>query len=120
MFQDLPASLAISLTMTITFESLFYFLCGKRNKKDLLLVVLVNVVTNPVVVLLYSLTAVLTDWNRFIVTAALEVLAVLTEWYFYRTYSKCLKHPFVFSLSANIFSFTAGYLLWQIITGVMK
>lgn len=106
-------ALVVSLVLTILFETGFYLLIGKRNKKDLLLVVLANVMTNPVVVSLYWLAFLHTDWNRVTVTALLELFAVLTEGYLYKKFGQDFKYPFLFSLSANAFSFGAGVLLQQ-------
>ena len=104
-------SLVISLVLTIIFEITFFFVLGKRNKKDLLLVILVNVITNPVVVLLFWLAALYTDWNRTLVYIPLELFAVLTEGYYYKKYGMEFKRPFLFSLAANAVSFGAGLLL---------
>ena len=117
---QLLLSLAISLVLTLVFETAFFLVTGilgtvKRNKKDLLLVIMVNVLTNPVVVLLYWLSALYTNWNRTLVKIPLEIFAVLTEWLYYRKYAQTIKKPFLFSLAANAFSFTAGLLLQLII-----
>ena len=111
MITALLSSLALSLLMTVVLETGFFWLCGKRRKKDLLLVVLVNMLTNPIVVLLYWLAAVYTDWNLTIVTIPLELSAVLVEGYCYGRYGQGFKHPFIFSAGANVFSFGMGLLL---------
>ena len=110
-YRELFFALAISLFLTVVFETVFFFITGKRVKKDLLLVILVNVLTNPVVVLLYWLSVLYTDWNRTLVKIPLEIFAVLTEWYYYKKYGQTFKRPFVFSVTANAFSFTVGVLL---------
>ena len=109
--KELTVALVISLAATIILESGFFFLVGKRNKKDLLLVVLVNVLTNPIVVLLYWLSVLYTDINSVIVKAALEIFAVLVEWYYYKRYAQDIRKPFLFSLAANAFSFAIGVLI---------
>ncbi|MCL1810352.1 MAG: hypothetical protein FWG42_11410 [Clostridiales bacterium] len=104
-------ALAKSLILTIAFETGFFLLTGKRGKKDLLLVVLANVLTNPVVVLLYWLSAYYTEWNSAIVLTPLELFAILTEGYCYRKYGQGFKRPYLFSLAANVFSFWVGVLI---------
>jgi len=111
----LVVSLVVSLVLTVVFELGFFLLAGKRSKKDLLLVVLVNVVTNPVVVLAYWLASFYTDVNHIIVKLPLELFAVLTEGYYYKKYGEDFRHPYVFSAAANIFSFGTGVLLQQFI-----
>jgi len=106
-------SLVVSLILTIILETGFFLIVGKRNKKDLLLVVFVNILTNPIVVSLYWLAFFYTGWNRAAVTAALELFAVLTEGYYYKKYGKGFKYPYLFSIAANAFSYGTGVLLLQ-------
>ena len=112
---SLIQSLILSLALTILFELSFFFIVGKRNKKDLLLVLLVNVITNPIVVLLFRLSVLYTDWNKVFVYIPLELFAVLAEGYYYKKYGLDFKRPYLFSLTANAFSFGAGLLLQLVI-----
>lgn len=120
MNQALIISLALSLLLTIALEVGFFLFTSKlfaikRNKKDLMLVVLVNVLTNPVVVLLHWLTALYTDWNTVIVLIPLELFAILAEGYYYKKYGDSFSHPYLFSAAANIFSFGTGLLIQMFI-----
>ena len=115
MNQALTNSLALSLLMTIALEIGFFLIVKKWNKKDFLLVILVNVLTNPVVVLLYWLTALFTDWNTVIVLIPLELFAVLTEGYYYKKYGNGFRRPYLFSTAANVFSFGTGLLIQMFI-----
>jgi len=111
MSRELLIALAFSLAMTLSFEIAFFLITGKRNKKDLLLVVMVNILTNPVVVLAYWLAYFYTNWNTIIVLIPLEIFAVLTEGVYYNKYGQSFKRPFIFALSANAFSFAIGFLI---------
>lgn len=111
MSREILVALAFSLVMTIVFETGFFFITGKRNKKDLLLVILVNVLTNPIVVLIYWIIAIYTDWNTTIVKIPLELFAVVTEGLYFKKYGQSFKRPFLFSLAANAFSFSLGLIL---------
>ena len=116
MNQALIISLAVSLFLTIVLEIGFFVITGKlftikRDKKDFLLVILVNILTNPVVVLLYWLTALYTNWNTVIVLIPLELFAVFTEGYYYKKYGSNFRRPYLFSTAANIFSFGTGVLI---------
>jgi hypothetical protein len=84
---------------------------AQTQNKDLLLVVLVNILTNPVVVLVYWIAAIYTDWNLTIVLILLESFAILTEGYCYKKYGYGFRHPYLFSLAANMFSFWTGVLI---------
>jgi hypothetical protein len=111
MIQSLPAALAISLILTLALETGFFFATGKRDKKDLLLLILVNILTNPAVVLTYWLMVLYTGWNAVIIIIPLEIFAVLTEGFYYKKYGRCFKRPYFFSLAANAFSYGTGVLL---------
>jgi len=111
MIRDLLAALVVSLALTLALETGFFLLTGKRNKKDLLLVILVNALTNPIVVLLYWLAALYTSWNTSVVKIPLEIFAVITEGFFFMKYGQSFKRPFLFSLAANMFSFWVGVLI---------
>jgi len=111
----LLTSLALSLALTLVFEAGFFLLIGKRDKKDLLLLLLVNVLTNPVVVLSFWLVALYTEWNPYIVLILLELFAVLTEGYYYKRYGRSFRRPYLFSVAANTFSFGIGLLIQQLL-----
>ena len=111
MDRELLTAIAFSLTLTLILETGFFFVAGKRGKKDLLLVAMVNVLTNPIVVLLYWLAALYTALDTTIVKISLELFAVLAEGYCYKNYGQSFKNPFLFSLAANAFSFSIGLLL---------
>lgn len=115
MDSELLAALAISLALTLVLEAGFFLLTGKRNRKDLLLVCLVNIVTNPAVVLLYWLASLYTDLNPVMVKAVLELFAVLAEGHYYKKYGQDFKRPYLFSVAANAFSFGMGMLFQQFI-----
>jgi hypothetical protein len=104
-------SLSLSFVLTIVLEAGFFLIVGKRDKRDFLLLVLVNILTNPIVVLIFWLVAVYTDCNPYIVLIPLEISAVMTEGFYYRKYGRCFSRPFIFSLSANMVSFGVGELI---------
>lgn len=111
MTQSLPIALVVSLVLTVAIEVAFFFLIGKRNRKDLLLLVLVNVITNPLVVLLYWVTVLFTNIDSFLALVVLETLAVGVEGRYYQAYGIDFRQPYVFSLAANVVSFGIGVLL---------
>lgn len=103
-------SLLISLALTLVLELLFAFVWGVRGK-DLLLAVLVNILTNPFVVLLNFICTVYTALPPWLMKAVPEVLAVMAEWIIYRRFSQGIKKPLLFSVSVNAFSFFGGVLI---------
>lgn len=104
-------TLAVSLALTLALEELFALVWGLRGRQELGTVALVNVLTNPPVVLLYHTAVGLLGWNALAVTAVLETAAVLVEWRYYRLCSRQLTRPFWFALLVNVFSYGAGRLI---------
>jgi|GEM_PF-278518 len=137
MIETIVVSLAISLAFTIVLEVGFYIVVsrvrhksmrwGTRrtgesagslvyqktnfDKKDLFLVVMVNILTNPVVVMTYWLSVLYFDISYVIIIVPLEIFAVFTEGFIFKKHGRYLKHPYVFSVCINAFSFGTGLVL---------
>ena len=79
------------------------------------LVGLVNVLTNPAVVFLYYVNIIYVGWNRILVTVLLEMAAVAAEGLCYRAAGRGIRHPWLFSAGANLFSFMMGTILAMLI-----
>lgn len=103
--------LAVSLLLTLLFEELFALAWGLRGRRELALVALVNILTNPPVVLLYHTAAGFWHWPPVPVTIVLEAAAILVEWRCYRAFSDQVRKPFLFALLANLFSYTMGCII---------
>ena len=105
----LPA-LGISLALTLVLESVSGLIWGVKGKRDWILLLLVNAVTNPIVVTLHY--CVSSFWGF---TLVLEMAAVIAEWLAYRKWGRSTKPAFLFALCANVFSYFCGLLfnlLW--------
>ncbi|MCL2625563.1 MAG: hypothetical protein FWD46_01930 [Cystobacterineae bacterium] len=111
MTTPLLAALGISLVATLVLEAGFFWLVGKRHLGDLRLLVLVNVLTNPMVVLLYWLARLYTEFNPIL---WLELFAIITEGCYYKKYGREFQKPFLFSAAANAFSFGMGVLFQRL------
>jgi len=110
MGSGLLTSLVISLVLTILLEEIFAVTVGIRDKRDLILIGLVNVVTNPFVVLVYYLAVLYTSISLLLIIL-LEIIAVFVEALYFKNYGKTFRHPFLFSLSANLFSYGIGKII---------
>lgn len=102
---------AVPLLLTLALEGAFAWLWGLRSRRELTVVTLVNVLTNPAVVLLYHTCTGYLGWRRWPVTAALECGAVLVEWLCCRACSEQLRRPLLFALLANAVSYGGGCLI---------
>lgn len=104
-------TLALSLLLTLLLEGLFALLWGLRGWREWAVLALVNLLTNPAVVLLYHLSTGLWGMNAVWVTLFLECAAVIVEWRCYRSCSYQLKRPFLFALLANVISYGIGCII---------
>lgn len=107
-------SLGVSLALTLLFELGFALACGIR-RRDLLLVALANVLTNPVVVLTALLCRAYTSLPEAAYVAPMEALAVLTEALVYKKGAEHIRRPLLFSLCANAVSYGLGLALGYIL-----
>lgn len=121
MIQGILTSLGISLLLTLILEIVFFLvvqaMVKRYNTKDLILVAMVNILTNPVVVLLNWLAVLYTNFDRVTIIVPLELGAILIEGFIYAKCGKRFKQPYIFSLGANVFSFGVGLLIQMIIQG---
>lgn len=112
---NIVLALLRALVSTIILESLFAIIFIKNRKVyDLVVVALINVITNPVVNYVHLLYIRLNPnygFERYILIAVLEMLVVLVEWKLFENFIEKIQHPFWFALGINAFSFGIGSLL---------
>ena len=104
-------SLVISFLITVVVELAVGWLLGLRDRRSLVIIFLVNVVTNPSLVLILNLFS-LRGVPPWYLIAGLEAAAVAVEAFFYhKCLSRCPIHPLLLSLILNGISYLGGYLL---------
>lgn len=110
---NLPLIMIRCLLLTIIIELIIALIIGVRDKKDVINVILVNVITNPIVVLLPIIIYIKFGYTfEKISLYILEVLTVLLEGLIYKKVLKYKKiNPFLISLILNLASFLIGELL---------
>lgn len=110
-------SLIISLLLTIIIEISISFIIGIKDKKDLKVVLWVNVLTNPVVVYIANCIKLLNNnviYNIFVFI--MEVLVIIVEFVIYKKYLDYKnKSPLLISSINNIISFSLGIIIGKII-----
>ena len=116
LISDLPKVMIISLTCTIIIEVGVAFILKYRGK-DLLNVLLVNILTNPI--LNSTIVAINVYYGlkiRNISLYILEVIVVIVEGFIYQKYLNNKKiNGYVLSLILNIASYGLGLLINKII-----
>ncbi len=110
---DLPYIMFICLICTIIIEVIIGLILGIRNKQDILIMILVNIMTNPLVTSIptyfYAMNNKLSQTTSLII---LEIIAFLSEGFTYKkllTYNK--KNPYIISLILNICSYILGLII---------
>lgn len=110
----LVQSLIVSLLLTLILEELFALVWGLRGR-DLKLVFLLNLLTNPLAVSAHFALCCLWGLPEIPVVLAIESLVVLTEGGGCRALGEKLRHPWAFALAVNLFSYGTGVLLQSIL-----
>ena len=110
---ELPLVMIRCLVLTIIMEVILAFIIGIRDKKDIFNVILVNIVTNPIVVSLPFLIMMLYGYRYYKPTIyALEILTLLVEGFIYYKVLKYKKiNPFLVSLILNAGSYFIGEVI---------
>lgn len=100
--------LILSLVLTWIMETLVFLALGIRKRKDLLLLAVLNLLTNPVTVTIYDLQPFHHGFFSWSIQIALEVFVVLTEGSLLYKYMESRKNPWLASLAANGISYLCG------------
>ncbi|NCB74840.1 MAG: hypothetical protein EOM51_08890 [Clostridia bacterium] len=112
---DFVWTLVVSLALTLVLETVFCLVAGLRGVRNLIILVLVNILTNPPVVLLSSILLKTTNLPRFLIITVLELTAILVEAMCYRRCGENIRHPFVLSFGANTFSYFTALIINHLI-----
>lgn len=114
---NLPKIMIICLLCTILIECLAAFILRVKSKKDYFNIILVNILTNPLVVSISVIIQVTLGMKiKNISLLILEILAFLTEGMIYHKYLEYKKiNGFLLSLILNISSYFLGIVINQII-----
>lgn len=104
-----------NLILTILLVGFAAFLM-KFRKEDLILVALVNLLTNPPVVAVIFTATVYKGYEGWLIaTIIMEAFALVTEWLIYGKLLKKRKPgPFMLSLLLNCISYFSGVILQSV------
>lgn len=104
--------LLINLLIVFISEVSLGIILGSRHPRDIITVILINIITNPAVVLSsMCLRLFLTKW-QYIGLFALEIMVFLVEGFAFlkfKTFGE--KNPYVVSFVLNLTSFIVGGLI---------
>ena len=112
MYPFIVNTLLFNLTIVLVVETAVAILFGARKAKDISTVMLVNILTNPPVVLSGLAMAMFINSFEKPLLYVIEVIVFLLEGFIY---SKCktfgTKNPYLISLVLNFTSFALGELI---------
>lgn len=113
MINEIPYYIARSLILTVLIEVALALIIGIRKRKDILNVILVNTITNPIVnIVPITLNVYVSLFARNVSLIVLEVLALFVEAIIYKFTLKYKKiNWFLISLILNASSFGIGEIL---------
>lgn len=101
-------ALIAALCITIIIEMVVAMLLGLRNPKDYLLLVVVNMLTNPAINSLYHY--VFNGQGGLGLELVLEMGVVLVEGFLFKRLEE-IHHPWFFALLINLASYGVGILV---------
>ena len=109
----IAVSLIISLLLTLIIETFTSVFLGIREKRDIGIVIIANIITNPIVVYISNCLNIFTSKSVFYVgVLILEVLAIIVEFWIFKKYLKYnKKSPFIISLINNFVSYNLGNII---------
>ena len=110
---NMPLTILVCLLLTLIIESLVAFLIGVRKGKDFLNIILVNIVTNPIVVTVPYLIYIYFGFKFYNISIyVLEILTLIVEGLIYLKvldYNKI--NPILLSAILNLCSYGIGLIL---------
>jgi hypothetical protein len=110
---NLPFIMLKCLFFTILIEIVVGLIIGIRNKRDLLIILLVNVFTNPLVTSIPTFIYISWGSTPYIISLILlELFAFVSEGFIYKKVLNYKKiNPFIISLILNLSSYLIGLLI---------
>ena len=106
-------SFAISLILTLIIELTISYIIGIRKKNDIEIIVLVNILTNPIVVFISNISNQMLDISiYYIIVIFLEICAFFIEAQIFKKLLNFQKISAIkISLINNIASYSIGVLI---------
>ena len=106
------AILVRNLTIVLLTEPFLGIIFGAKTERKIITVILVNIITNPAVVLSALSLTIFFNRAEDIGLLFLELLAILVEGFMFQKFKTFdNKNPYLISLVVNMVSFTAGKII---------
>ncbi len=117
LLMELPKIMIVCLLMTIILESIISFLIRIKDKQDYLNIILVNILTNPILVTTSSIIRFNYGLSIYkIYMIILEIIVIIVEGFIYKKYIKYNRiNPYLLSLILNLSSYILGFIINPVI-----
>ena len=104
------------LLLTILFEGIVAYLLGFRNKKSQLLIMLVNIITNPILVTISLFLMYYLDIDKalWIIYGILEPIVIYVEYLLFKKYLNEKYNYILLSFVLNVSSIIGGLICQRI------
>ncbi|MDD7465417.1 MAG: hypothetical protein PUK59_04170 [Actinomycetaceae bacterium] len=108
----LVGSLVINLSITLVCELIVAFIWGMTKIRSIIVVILVNLITNPLLnLIMVTLSFSSMGRDSLWLLLLFEPAVFLLEGYLYQRTIADIPHPFLFSFAANMASASVGMLI---------
>ncbi len=105
----------VAFVITCISELFICFLAGYREKKELISVILINLISNPLINYVIILLSTQYFFRKYmlLIILSLEIIVVLLEWSLlvYSFKPEKIREMFFLSFGMNLLSFLIGYPL---------
>lgn len=116
MISDLPWIMAYCLACTVAIEAGAAYVLGKRNLREQAVILLVNIMTNPLLVSVgFCILLFKGRTAYFAALAAMEAAVVFAEGLVYKKTLLTEDRPYMLSLVLNLSSFALGQVINRIV-----
>lgn len=110
--EQLPLIMIRALALTILIEAAAGWIMGVRDRHGQSVIVLVNLMTNPLVVSLGAAVQFFAGREYLApVTIVMEIMVVIAEGFIYSRYLDAKVNPYILSLACNLSSYLIGAAL---------
>ena len=110
--EQLPLIMIRALALTILIECAAGWMLGVRDRRGQGVIVLANLMTNPLVVSLGAAVQLFAGREYLApVTIAMEIIAVIAEGFVYSRHLTSKTDPYILSLACNLSSYLIGAVI---------
>lgn len=118
---NITENFLFALLATIYIEVIVGLLFGLRKKHEIISIILVNLITNPLMNFCILITEPTSNDPNFLQIVFFETVVILVEWLLLLfALKESPKKLFILSIVMNLLSFGAGYLITNLVASFIN